>query len=112
MAIGLYALAAYSHPCLCFRRDFRMCDLLLEVRGAVALLKTCIEELVEVLEEDVERLMQDAVGDTVNVFTRSSSAHPRSGSLAKYESDWLASTVAIGSRVRERLAGIRPSADD
>lgn len=53
------------------------CDLLLEVRGAVALLKACVEELVEAWEEDVERLMQDAVGDTVNAwgFIRSCSAH-------------------------------------
>ena len=35
-----------------------MCDLLLEVRGAVALLKACIEELLENWEEDVERLIK------------------------------------------------------
>jgi hypothetical protein len=44
--------------------DYR--DRLLEVRRVVALLKACIKELVEAREEDVERLMQDAVSDTVD----------------------------------------------
>jgi len=44
------------------------CDLLLEVCGAVGLQKACVEELVEAWDEDVERLMLDAVGDTVNAW--------------------------------------------
>lgn len=53
------------------------CDLLFEVWGEVALLKTCVKELVETWEEDVERLMQEAVGDNFNArgFIRSCSAH-------------------------------------
>jgi len=84
-----------------FPEDY--CDLL-EVRGAVALQKVCVEELVEAWEEDVERLMQDAVGDTITSwsFIRSCSAHYFLDLLAgEYGSDWLANTKVIGWRIRK-----------
>jgi len=51
--------------------------------GAVALLKAYVEELVGAWEEDVERVMQDAVGD-YEVPSR-----PGAVLLSRSPSDWL-----------------------
>ena len=81
---------------------------LLKVRGAVGLPKACVEELMEAWDEDVGRLMLNAIGDTVNVWGFIRLRSPCSTHcfllssvstndwLAWYESDWLASTKAIG----------------
>lgn len=62
-AIALYALGCISLSLPCSRRTTVISSL--NVR-AVALLKACVEELVEAWEEGAERLMQGVVSDTVN----------------------------------------------
>jgi hypothetical protein len=66
--------AAYSRLAR-LTKDYRDC--LLEVSGAVTLLKAYIKELIKARGEDIERLMQDAVGDAVNAWclVRSCFAH-------------------------------------